>query len=291
LAAIRSVGIELTQRGSTGNHPGIDRRRRFQKSASRRRAGVHPHALLAVRAGGDLAVEERREIGSELAQRSARLARRGTCDGEHRTFWGFRVLAVDGSKILLPDSADVRDAFGTVPYCNAGGSNAGERPYAVASVLYDVLERVALDATLGAANAYEVDLAVGHLAHTCPGDLVLMDRNYPSYRMLAELSRHGRDFVVRCSRASFAPARRLLAGDGPDSRIVTLTPCHDQVARSRRRGLAASLTVRFVRVRLSTGEWEILVTSLLDETRYPTAGFRELYGLRWGADLPDMVPT
>jgi hypothetical protein len=206
-------------------------------------------------------------------------------DSHYRTFWGFRVLAVDGSKILLPDTADVRAAFGTIAY--SGGETAdiaGERPYALASVLYDVLNRVALEATLGKANAYEVDLAVGHLARTRPKDLLVMDRNYPSYRMLAEFARYGRDFVVRCSAASFAPARRMLTGEGPDSLVVTLTPCAGQRADIRTRGLAEALRVRFVRVRLSTGEWEVLVTSLLDEARYPAEEFLELYGLRWGVE-------
>jgi hypothetical protein len=39
-----------------------------------------------------------------------------------------------------------------------------------------------------------------------------------------------------------------------------------------------------MRVRLSTGEWEVLVTSLLDEARYPSAEFLALYGLRWGIE-------
>jgi Transposase DDE domain len=203
---------------------------------------------------------------------------------DYRTFWGFRVLAVDGSKILLPDTADVRAAFGTIAYSNGTPETTGERPYALASVLYDVLNRVGVEAVLGQAKAYEVDLAVAHLACTHPGDLLVMDRNYPSYRMLAELIQSGRDFVVRCSAASFAPARRMLKGDGPDSQVVTLTPCAEQAPEIGRHGLPPSLQVRFVRVRLSTGEWEVLVTSLLDETRYPTEGFRELYGLRWGLE-------
>lgn len=202
----------------------------------------------------------------------------------YRTFWGFRVLAVDGSKILLPDTVDVRAAFGTIAYSNGTPETAGERPYALASVLYDVLNRVGVEAVLGQAKAYEVDLAVAHLACTRPGDLLVMDRNYPSYRMLAELTRCGRDFVVRCSGASFAPARQMLKGEGPDSQVATLTPCAEQAPEIGRLGLPPSLRVRFVRVRLSTGEWEVLVTSLLDETRYPTEGFLDLYGLRWGLE-------
>jgi hypothetical protein len=206
-------------------------------------------------------------------------------DEHYQSYWGFRVLAVDGSKLILPDSEEVREAFGTLPWSTGKTSERqGERPYALASVLYDVLNRVALDATLGRANAYEVDLAIGHLAHTRAGDLLTLDRNYPSFRLLAELSQRQRDFVIRCSSASFRPARRMLKGEGPDSQVVTLTPCAEQAPRMRQQGLPASLTVRFVRVRLSTGEYEVLVTSLCDETQYPSQGFLELYRLRWGIE-------
>jgi hypothetical protein len=214
-------------------------------------------------------------------------------DGDYRRFWGFRVLAVDGSKIALPDSDDVRATFGVIAY--SGGKDneiQGERPWALASVLYDVLNRVGLDAALGKAAAYEVDLAADHLAHTRAGDLLLMDRNYPSFRMLAECVRAGRDFVVRCSGASFVPARQMLKGEGPDSQLTMLTPCTGQVSAVRARGLSMAIPVRFVRVRLPTGEFEVLVTSLLDEATYPTAGFLELYGLRWGVEgFYDRVKT
>lgn len=91
--------------------------------------------------------------------------------------------------------------------------------------------------------------------------------------MLAEISQHGRDFVVRCSGASFAIARQMLKGEGPDSQIVTLTPCEEQAPLIRQQGLPQLLNVRFVRVRLSTGEDEVLVTSLLDENRLALENF------------------
>jgi DDE family transposase len=204
---------------------------------------------------------------------------------DYLRFWGFRVLAIDGSKLVLPDNEAIREEFGTIAWSNGKDAEIqGERPYALASVLYDVLNRVALDATLGKAKAYEVDLAVGHLPHTRVGDLLTMDRNYLSYRMLAELSRCERDFVIRCSAASFAEAREMLKGQGPDSQEVTLKPCAGQLALIREIGLPLSLKVRLVRVLLNTGEYEVLVTSLLDNTRYPTDGFRELYYLRWGIE-------
>ena len=125
-------------------------------------------------------------------------------------------------------------------------------------MLYDVLNKVALDATLGKAKAYEIELAIGHLSHTQAGDLMIMDRNYPSYRMLTEIFQSMPDFVARCSSASFAVARRLmLKGEGPESQIVTLTPCAGHMLSIRELNLQLSLKVRFVRVCLST----VLVTS------------------------------
>jgi len=132
-------------------------------------------------------------------------------------------------------------------------------------------------------------LAIGHLDHTQPDDVLLMDRNFPSYRMLAELIHRRRHFVLRCSAASFGVARQMLQGEGPDSQVVTLTPCAGPRRLLPSLGLPLTLTVRFVRVPLSTGEWEVLVTSLLDETAYPTADFLELYHGRWGVETFDGV--
>ena len=206
-------------------------------------------------------------------------------DGQYHRFRGMRVLGVDGSKILLPDSKDVRAEFGTASYSQGADSEIqGEHPFALASVLYDVLNRVVLTAELGKADAYEVDLAVQHLEHACPGDLLVMDRNYPSYRMLAELTRRDLDFVIRCSSSSFSAARKMFKGKGPDTQIVRLHPSAGRLTQIRELGLPQTLTVRFVRVRLNTGEWEVLVTSLIDEQNFPTEDFRELYYLRWGVE-------
>jgi hypothetical protein len=102
--------------------------------------------------------------------------------------------------------------------------------------------------------------------------------------MLAELQQCGREFAIRCSAASFAEVRQMLKGEGSDSQVVTLTPCAGQKPIIREKGLPLSLKVRLVRVLLATGEYEVLVTSLLDESQYPTAEFRELYHLRWGVE-------
>lgn len=203
--------------------------------------------------------------------------------GEYQKFWGFRLLAVDGSKIRLPEKQAISDEFGVMRWKKKGKDVEveGEIATATASVLYDVLNSVAIDATLAKANAYEVDLAIEHLAHTTCEDLLIKDRGYASYEMLAQAHHQHRQIVIRCSGASFSTARKMLKGEGENSQIVTLVPCKKKCAEMKKLGLPMKLTVRFVRVQLDTGEFEVLVTTLLDETKYPTQEFKTLYWYRW----------
>jgi hypothetical protein len=202
-------------------------------------------------------------------------------DGEYARYKGFRLLGIDGSSVYLPRSEDIIAEFGgTSPNQHTDAIE----PYGQASVLYDLLNDIALDGVLAPAKAYEVDLAMGHLAHTQADDLLVFDRNYPSYVFLATLSQQQRQFVGRCSRASFKAVQSMFGGAGPDSQIVTLKAPSSQLKTIRALGLPRQITVRLVRVILSSGEVEILVTSLRDESLYPTAEFGALYFLRWGSE-------
>lgn len=209
-------------------------------------------------------------------------------DGCYHTWQGFRLLGIDGSKIRLPDTPEIRKEFGTFRVVNQSGVELGEQAWGLASLCYDLLNEIPLDAILAKGKAYEVDLALTHLASVQANDLILGDMNYPSYRFLAELSvlqvKRGCHFLFRCSAGSFTPARQLFANHGPDSVIVTLHVPKKQRQEITRRGLPRQITVRFVRVVLDDGTVEVLVTSLLDETNYSTPIFKELYHLRWGIE-------
>lgn len=128
---------------------------------------------------------------------------------------------MDGSKILRPDTTSVIEEFVEISYSNGKESTvAGKHAYGVASVWYEVLNKIAVDSNLARGDAYEVEWAVGHLKQTESGELLVCDRNYPSYRFIAEMNILQRDFVIRCSAASFKTARGMLRGEGKDSQIV-----------------------------------------------------------------------
>jgi hypothetical protein len=207
-------------------------------------------------------------------------------DGDYQTWQGHRVLAVDGSKLQLPETPAMAKQFGTWTYrSQQNGGITGTCTMALASVLYDVLNRIAVDARLERCDAYEVDIAKKHLEHTADNDLVIYDRGYCSFRMMALAAQAKGDFLIRCrSRRSFQVAEDMLAGKGSDDVIVTIKPSKNTRVKIRNEGLPTSLTVRFVRVTLDNGEYEVLATSLLDAKRYPQSCFKDLYYLRWGIE-------
>jgi hypothetical protein len=205
-------------------------------------------------------------------------------DGFYRSYRGFRLLAVDGSKVILPNEDEIIKHFGSIKIANQLETTQGQYPVAIASVLYDVLNNIAIDSILAPAKAYEVDLAIEHLSsYTACRDLLTFDRNYPSYVFLAFLTQMGIDFVGRCSRSSFKQAR-IMFEEPIESWTVTLSPDRSKRKEVQSLELPSEINVRFVRVILDTGEVEVLVTSLLDESLYPNEDFKELYNLRWGVE-------
>jgi len=203
-------------------------------------------------------------------------------DGNYKTFAGMRVIAIDGSRVYLPCEEAIINHF--------GGTVENQYsdiiyPYGLLSQAYDVLNKITLDVSLQPAKSYEVDIVLDqHLSCCEENDLLLMDRNYPSYICLASLTVGKPQFVIRCSQSSFKAARRMFKGHGPDSQIVTLTCPKRHLEEIREKDLPKKIKVRLVRVTLDTGEIEVLITSLLDETEYPTEIFGHVYNLRWAVE-------
>lgn len=195
---------------------------------------------------------------------------------------GHRLLGVDSSLVRLPSHAAVGEKFGWVQCANHRGP-LERYPQARVSVLYDVLNQVGLEGRLAASTVAETELAHQHLAAVQPEDILLNDRGYTGYRWLVAVRAAQAHFVSRCSRGSFAAVQRLFARDQADvSVVVTLAAPPEVRAECRARGWPLTLTVRLVTVRLQSGQLEVLATSLVDETTYPTAAFGPVYWQRWG---------
>lgn len=198
-------------------------------------------------------------------------------------FWqGHRVLAIDGSNLRLPATEALLKEFGGESQTiNQKGARAQIIPQARLSVLYDCLNHLGLEARVGPYSQGERALACEHLAATRPGDLLVLDRGYDGYLLLAQMAAGGLDFVVRCTKRSYLEAAQLFARNETNCSGCITLKAKTRRAEAQAAGLPLEVTVRFVSLRLANGDLEVLVTSLLDEHRYPTEAFLALYDQRW----------
>jgi hypothetical protein len=200
-----------------------------------------------------------------------------------RRWRGHRLFGHDSSLIRLPESDELAEEFGRVEIKNQGGATGTSYPEGRMSVLYDLLNRIGVDARLASSRVGEVSLAIEQAVHVEAGDVVINDRGFTGYRYLAEHVQHGVHVIGRCSTGSFAAAQELfrLNRAGRSKRVKLLAPA-DQRAELKALGLPLELIVRFISLRLPDGKLEVLVTTLLDEQKYPTEEFLEVYHWRWG---------
>jgi len=88
------------------------------------------------------------------------------------------------------------------------------------------------------------------------------------------------DFLIRV-KADFSHVIRQFYQSGLSTDIVKIYPGKNTKLSDKSYCKDTFKEVRLVKVELSTGEAEILITSLLDEQKYPDSLFKELYFLRW----------
>jgi Transposase DDE domain len=189
---------------------------------------------------------------------------------------GQRVLGVDGSYLNLPDTAETRREFSVQTNQHVGG----EQVQALASVLYDLRNDVGLSAALGPKQAEKNLLFATHLAAMQAGDVVVCDRAYADYSVMATIVARQCHFVIRFPRQSFTAVNAFWVA--PDQEcVVTLDVPSKTRTYVTQQQLPTTLRVRLVKVILPSGEVEVLGTDLLDALTYPAAEFKAVYGWRW----------
>lgn len=195
-----------------------------------------------------------------------------------RLFKGFRVLAVDGSRITLPFTSALKERYGV-----SKNQSQTEVVQARASVLYDVLNNIALDAVLDNVNQGERELALRHSAQWKKGDLIIYDRGYPSYDFIYEHLKFKTNCLIRVKKTYNSMVQDFVA-QGKKSILTKIYPNERKSFKDKEYDKNSSIEVRLLRIELPGGEVEVLMTTLLDSQKYPSKMFKELYFLRWGVE-------
>lgn len=197
--------------------------------------------------------------------------------GPSHRWHGLRVMAVDSSILNLPATAEL--------YKHFGGQVQHDRrlPMARLSQLLDVDTGLSWHAIVSPLALNERVVATDHLEHAPADALVLYDRGYASLFLMAWHRQFQRDFCMRLPRGYQCAAALMASANAPT--LVQLLPSRAARMDCREHSVSTEpLAIRLIRVVLSTGEVEILATTLTDPTAYPDADFKALYAQRWNIE-------
>ncbi|MDH3326683.1 MAG: IS4 family transposase [Gammaproteobacteria bacterium] len=187
---------------------------------------------------------------------------------------GFRLLAVDGSTLELPQKAALFDHFGKMnPQANY--------PSARLSQLYDVINKISIDIQVSPIKVGERNLASRHLKCANKHDLVLYDRGYPAFWLFALHQHHNVQYCARMP-IGFSTTIKAFVESKEKDRVIELSATKKSIKKCQALDVSTSnIKVRLIRVMLDDGSIEVLATSLLDTKKFPRKTFLNLYHQRW----------
>jgi len=197
-------------------------------------------------------------------------------DGAVKLWRGHRLLGADGTKLNLPDTPSLRAAF------TVHSNQHEEFVQATAVVLHDLLNDIGLKASLGPVSGEKRPLLEQLWEATIDRDVLVLDRNFGDYSIVAWAVVTDRDVIIRCRRQSFSAVEEFWQSDKLEA-IVTLNVSQSAETQRyvRQHNLPESVRVRLLKFTLPTGETEVLLTTLCDRRQYPRAEFYTVYGWRW----------
>ena len=193
----------------------------------------------------------------------------------------YRVIAADGSSISLVNTPSLREYFG------------GQRNQTTSFVLaktfyhYDVLNELILLPQIRPYNCGELTMAYYCIDKTEEDMLMLYDRNFSNYKMVALhlWQEKERKFVIRAKETQ--NMIKAFINSGEASSIVDMSPTATAITGLKKSGFNITentmVKVRLVRVELPNSV-EVLITNLWEEEGHPVTEFKDLYFMRWGVE-------
>ena len=198
-------------------------------------------------------------------------------------YHGHKLLAADGTYLNLPNHPSIHEEF------DKRGMGRGKKKdlpksMCLLSALYDPVNYLTLDVQTGPTDGNEQDLLLNHLSKVERGDILMLDRGYPSTPLFSGLQSMGIHFIVRMKQ-NWLPVKEFMASRKRDT-IVTLTVSDGYFESYKEKfpTMKKEIKCRLVKIALPNGEEEILGTSLLDSAKYKLKEIGELYQIRWGAE-------
>lgn len=195
---------------------------------------------------------------------------------------GMSVIAIDGSKYNLPATPENRKEFD--PQSGLDHEGKGHYPQCLVSTAYDVFRRLPVARTMVSIHGSEREEALSLVASIRPGAVLLFDRGYPSYHLICSMrDRYNGYFIFRCPGKSTFPAVEEFVHSGRQESYILLHPSNSYLSglSCRQRKKAKVIQVRVIRLVSPDGTVSVLLTNLLNQSRFPGKDIVNLYFRRW----------
>jgi putative transposase len=215
------------------------------------------------------------------------------CEQQVPTAWLWKgrhhVYLADGSTVSMPDTAANQADYPQPTTQEPGLGFPIARMVVLISLATAMIKDLAIGPYAGKETG-ETALLRQLLERFQSGDILLADRYYCSYFMIALLLERGIDFVVRLHQARTADFRRGRRLGPGDHLVEWQRPARpewmDQETYER---MPASVQVREVEVQVHQPGFRVdalvVVTTLTDADQYSRDDLAELYHQRWLAEL------
>ena len=198
------------------------------------------------------------------------------------TWYGLRVLAVDGSKHRLPASDELRTVFDLESGLQYAGR--GHYPECVVSVLFDVLRRYPIAQTIEPLASSERKALLGFLPRIPQRSITIMDKGYHGYEVIWSFMQvRNRHFLLRAPRFNGFGVVQHFLKSGKSEQILTIHPPVKMLRALPEEDAAqrGPIQVRAIRMESPDGEVTALLTDLLDMNKYKPDDLQNLYRSRW----------
>lgn len=210
------------------------------------------------------------------AFRAIRDACRSAITSSRSPYRGYRLIAVDATRLSLPPSAALIAAFGQ-PENQRGKAVA---PMAGLVQMWEVGANLPFAFAITTCDFDERGEAVSLFSQLKPRDLLIGDRGYPSHAVFAALHHQRCRFLLRCSQRACREVIEFLRSGAEDA-VVTLQRRDHKLRVDPR---APEIPVRLVRVILPDGTPEVLATNLWGHRGHAREQLAKLYTERWSVE-------
>lgn len=228
---------------------------------------------------------------------------------ENKLYKGLRLIAADGSDIQIPTNPDDLDSY------FPGSAEQASYNILHLDAMYDLLQRTYTDAViLGQRKANERSSLCKMIERSqIENALLILDRGYESYNIMAHVQEKGWRFLIRIQ--DILTSRGIAAGlDLPNSDefdiaidLALFTKQTNELKKlfqdrnhfkrvrpenfdflpkkNRKYGPVSfyPISFRIVRFKITEHSYETIVTNL-DKRNFPSEELKNLYGMRWGIE-------